>query len=510
VVTTAAAATSSLVTGAGRVKLSIALCFLVLAAIYIAGGAAKSVLDPDMFHQMALIREALAIGRLPLADPFAFTPTVEPMVHHEWGMGAVLYFVSTRFGGLGLALLRDLLALGIAIGCVLCARRRGASNQVLWATLPLAIMLAWIGSTTVRAQMVTLLFLAWLLLLIELDRAGRRWWIAPWLVMYVLWVNLHAGFVVGAIALGLYAIEQVMRRRPFAHLLAVGSAMAVLIAVNPYGLDYYSYLWHGLRMQRPLITEWQPITKAWWPIVMMYGFSLLLIAYGLYRRGPRHALEMLFVLAAAYAAARHQRHLSIYAVAWACHVPALLQGTPLALPLMRGLDPARRAVAPIAAAALVFCVAVTLYQKPWRPHLPANPGDHRTLIYPVGAVDYLRENAFAGNLVTPFTAGAFVTWNLYPDVLVSMDGRYEVAYAPGLLEEHIDFFAARDGWRDFLGRYRADAVLTRSRARVAAELGNLPGWRPAYRDDVYEIHVRADLELPTIDRRGERLTGSFP
>jgi hypothetical protein len=38
-----------------------------------------------------LFREVLAQGSVPLVDHFAYTPTVVPSVHHEWGAGAIAY-----------------------------------------------------------------------------------------------------------------------------------------------------------------------------------------------------------------------------------------------------------------------------------------------------------------------------------------------------------------------------------------------------------------------------------
>src|SRR5580698_7136375 len=62
--------------------------------------------DPDVWHEMALFREALADGRVPTEDHFAYTPTVSPSIHHEWGTGAILYTVMTTFGGPGMMVLK--------------------------------------------------------------------------------------------------------------------------------------------------------------------------------------------------------------------------------------------------------------------------------------------------------------------------------------------------------------------------------------------------------------------
>lgn len=47
--------------------------------------------------------------------------------------------------------------------------------------------------------------------------------------------------------------------------------------------------------------------------------------------------------------------------------------------------------------------------------------------------------------MTPFASGAYVSWNLYPDMMVSMDGRYEVTYLDSTMGEHVRFFTALPG-----------------------------------------------------------------
>jgi hypothetical protein len=287
--------------------------------------------------------------------------------------------------------------------------------------------------------------------------------------------------------------------------------MAALTVVNPYGIDYFPYLQDALRMERPLITEWRSILEAEPELILVYAFSLLLLGYALVRGASKNVAGLLFLAAAAYAGARHQRHLTLYGVAWGCTVPALVQATPLGALLERALRPAKRSVTVGLAVAAVLGFSLFLSRHRFRAVLPANPGEHATLLYPVGAAEYLREQRFRGNLLTPFEVGAFVSWKLHPDVKVSLDGRFEVAYAPELLERHLRFYGAREGWADFLDALPTDAVLVRADAPVAAELERLEGWGRPYRDDAFEVFVRHDgPDLPSVDRRGVHMTGAFP
>ncbi len=488
--------------------------FAAMGLLFAAIVTVDAFADPDMFHEMALIRQAVEVGHLPLQDDFAYTPTLSSVVQHEWGTGTVLYCLTQLTGSIGILTLKYLLAAGIALGVMICARKRGAEAAVLGPLLPIAIFLGKIGITTVRAQMFTLGGLACLLCFLEADRAGRhqcrRRWIGPWLVLYVLWLNLHGGFVVGLAVLGLYTAEQFFRRAPTRHLQITLLVMVALIAVNPYGLRFYPYIWQAITMDRPLITEWRPIWHAWPVILYLYVFSVLVVLYAAAKLGPRRMSGLAIVLITAYAALRHQRHLSIYAVVWACYVPAYIRQTRLGEMLYTAWARRRRAWIRVAAVVGILGFASTVYHRPWHLNVPVTPNDHPVLVYPAGAVDYLRGVQFRGNLLTPFTVGAFVTWNLYPDVRVSIDGRYEVAYPPGLLAEHQILYKAKPGWRELLSKYPTDAVLTRLTRPLAEAISQLEGWHRVYIDDAYAIYAADEFSWPVVDNTGRTPMGRFP
>src|SRR5262249_44021728 len=157
---------------------TLALTLLLLA------GMVPSI-DLDVWHGMATFREALREGWIPYHDRFAYTPTISPTVHHEWGAGAIAYLVGTPGGETGLQLLPLVLVLAITVVAVRLALRRGARPTVLQALAVIAIPMFWITLTLVRAQLYTVLALAILLACIESDRAGRRRWLLPWLALWI-------------------------------------------------------------------------------------------------------------------------------------------------------------------------------------------------------------------------------------------------------------------------------------------------------------------------------------
>ena len=60
--------------------------------------------------------------------------------------------------------------------------------------------------------------------------------------MYCAWLNIHGGFGVGLVLFSVYIIEKGLRHRPVQHLILVLAGVLAVVAINPYGPEYYRYL----------------------------------------------------------------------------------------------------------------------------------------------------------------------------------------------------------------------------------------------------------------------------
>jgi hypothetical protein len=504
-------ATSALSSAPARLGLRDATAVVVLAALLLLG--IPRVVDGDIWHCLALAREALQLGSLPLEDRFAFTPTVRPVVHHEWLWGFVLHAVSAG-GPIGLQLLRAALIGTLVAVAVRTARLRGATPATLAVLAPLPAVMSWIGLTAVRAQVATLVLSAVWLWCIELDRRGGRRWCVPALVLHVVWLNVHAGFVVGMGLLAVHCAEQAWRRRPVAHLVAMLAAMALLVALNPYGAAYPAYLAHALTMSRDAIHEWGPLTSAPGWFLALYAASVVVagsVAMRVRSSPDAPAWPGVALLAVAGAlAARHLRHMPLWALVWFTQVPAWAARTPEGRALGAAWRrPPRLAEATACIVAAVLSIALVARLRPWELTVPSRIGSRRPG-YPVGPVGYFADQRLRGNLLVPFTVGAYVSWHLHPAVKVSIDGRYEVAYPTHLLAEHEAFYEAAAEWRAFVDKYPVDFALVPVDAPVAPLLGRDDAWREVYADDAYLVFARTGLHAPQVDRRGELPSGRFP
>lgn len=488
------------------------LVLLALAGL-LASRTALAVVDLDLWHELALAREIEETGSVPWRDSFSFAPTRPVVVHHEWGAGVVALWLVRLAGGCGILLLKLALMSGVAATCWWNARRGGTGMLTAGGCGAVAILLGDYGFSTVRAHMYSFLFAAILLGWFQGDRMGRRRWLAGALVLFPVWINLHGGALVGAGLLGAHWLEQFLRRQPHRHLLLAGLGLVPLAALNPWGFEYHAYLGRAILMPRPQIDEWQPLWAAGQQHHLLAMTVSLLIAWLALRDGRwRTTPGLLVLLATGLAALKANRFLPFYAIAFVSTVPQPLSRSELGRDLRRWWIRWRPMIVLSSVMAGPWLGFRAAQLEPWNLRVPGSAvaGAGRHLIYPVGAVDCLAGQKFAGNVWVPFSWGSYVMWKLAPHVKVSIDSRYEVAYPVEREQEDEQFYSAAPGWSDLLTRYPVDVVLLPADSRVAEPMRQLPGWKLFYSDAGSLMFARDQLALRPQLSPGPSPDGVFP
>ena len=535
-------AAASLLTNCRRDVRLYAVLGIALAAMFLAYISRMHDVTHDAFHEMALAREWFLTGNFPTDDLFAYTPTVSPTVHHEWATGFALYWVSelSPLGLDGMILLKLILVAILGVTLYRVARGNGAHPIVFFLLAPIVFPVLWVGFATLRAQLFTLVAIALTLLMLQSDWRGKRGWVLFWIPLYVLWLNLHAGFVVGLGLLSFHFLERLVsttwieiRERNSTsnanqsllkslrdvlfskhlyvhifekhwHFFALGPIVVGGLYLNPWGWQYVLYLMNAIAMPRPLILEWQPIWFTYDPMttLLTFGCSVLLIAYAAKERRWDRLRGWLFCVLAAYMALKHIRHGSIYAVVWLAMVPAWITPTTFGRSMISFVTATRQNWIRFSWVAIAVSICFALYQPFYRATLPDDVAPS-AWGYPKGAVDYLESHHAHGNVMTPFHCGAYVSWRLYPKVKVSLDGRYEVAYQPQVMEQHRSFYEAASGWQDTLVAYQHDFLIVPKDAAVYTPLRNkaapaAAGWSCIYEDGYFALFSKVPIRLDEI------------
>ena len=443
--------------------------------------------DPDLWGHLFFGREILQRWELPLQNLYSFTAPNHPWINHEWLAEIVFYGIFYFFGSPGLILLKVLIGAIIVWILDLIIKQRAASPFVRVLTLVWTMAILSPG-VNIRPQLFTFLFLALLLWLFHLYEAGRRYilYSAPLLMLF--WVNLHGGFVAGLGVLVLFAlvtffaaVRQGAANKQALSRLAIPMMLCFSVLVlNPYGDDLLSFLWTDLLLDRP-ITEWRAIS--------LFDFSFLefklaffAIVFVSVRRASYRRWEFILALVAALFAFRYQRHTPLFAII-AAPLLAEVAGA-VTRRLQKGC---REWILTVG----FMVTAIYLLQGIGRIHwahgfrLVVNP-----LEYPAQAADFLQRNGVRGNLVVPFDWGEYLIWKLYPDVRVSIDGRYTTAYPMEVIQAHWNWMEGKENWRGLLERYPAEIAMTSRRHPVSSLLRKDPQWVYIYSDPIALIFVR--------------------
>jgi hypothetical protein len=450
----------------------------------------------DLAYQLRAGELMLASGAVLRADPFTFTAFGDPWLNQQWGTGVLVGLVHGVAGWGGLSLLRTVLITLVAglvlVGCRADLDRRRA------AYLTLAGFLLGIGSLALRAQLFGIVCFAALVAILALrEQRPRAVWLLPLVVL--AWANLHGSFFLAPLAIGLAALDDVVRRRPGRRrILVVLAASTVATCVTPFGPEVWRYavgLTTNATITR-LISEWQRTSPLSVLGVLYYG-SVVAAAYVVLRahRSGRtiEPGRALWLLALAALGAYAERGV----VWWALGAPvALAPLVAAAFPLRdrpARVEPSALRRLNVAVAAGIL-VAVGVMQPLWRPADPLTGPDGLLRDAPGGLARALAAEADSTDrAVVPQPWASWFEWSA-PDRPVMVDSRIE------LFDETTwnDYLAITDGGADALDTLeRLGATVVVVDPEIQSVLGitlRTPGggWRLAYQDDDGIIFTRVE------------------
>lgn len=405
------------------------------------------VLTPDVWWHLATGRHILASG-LPHQDPFSYTLAGRDWTAHEWLADVAMYALEARTGLPGIVWARAVLLVLAFAAAYRYARLRG-SRPVSLALVALAAYASqrnWIDRPQLCSFVLLPVVLAWL----ERQRQGVRrpaLWLPP--LVFLLWVNLHGGFLLGlgllvaALAARLVSRDEPRRRRQLAIAVAL-SAVATLANPNGLGGAIYPlrYVASGLRAT---IAEEQA-GRLDSPYALVHLGLLAAVAAALVLRWRRVPLEQrLAATALAWISMPRlggfelpfaaERHAPLFLVG---AVPILAQVASDALGTRWSRFAAACARAARGAPAWTAACVLTAYGV-WEAvrHLPRDPHPVLPGRFPQAATRWLAEVQLPGNLVNPYRWGGYLLFHLWPEYRVWIDSRGDLYGAARLHEEEI-------------------------------------------------------------------------
>ncbi len=363
-------------------------------------------------------------GTLAGRDQFTCTIAGSQVVNQNW-LAELATYALYRIGGFELCQFAAAACYAAALGLsvLLAWRRSGNAHAAAWAGLA-----GWalaVSNFGIRPQAVSALLFATELFV--LWRGAGRWGtIVCVAVIQVIWANSHGAFVLGVILPGIFLAaaagahgssadwRAALADRKVQLYLASTLIAALAMFVNPQPSHTLDYVFNtsSLSLDRG-IEEWLPTSFATLTGKAYFAsIAGMLVLFGASRRRLA-AVEWLLLAAFLLLGAKAQRMV----IWWALVVP------PIAAPKLAELLAHRRKpetlndepdLAPwFIVAGLAFIVLATLpWTRSFNPLLPAERRAARGIHEPSGAVAYLRNRGYRGNVFAP------VSWGAVPDVFL--------------------------------------------------------------------------------------------
>jgi hypothetical protein len=402
-----------------------------------------------------LIRER---GGVPFQDPWAFTLADRQWYNLSWlwDVIASLVFKYTGFGGLTLSVvvcgaiivgyLTSVCSGSGASALAVCISVFSASVLYPAFSTPPNIYLA--ASPNTSTMLFSVIFYAECL-------KKRRRYLLP--AMMALWANLHGGFVLGFLIIGLFGAVALLRRdwENVKVYSLTGLACLGAILINPLGWHIYDGVTATLgHFVQATITEWMSYFKnitlpgAIPGMIYIVIFAVLELSNGRSVPVPLEArlLSWLFLGLGLY----QYRYMSFFylfsTVPLALHLDHLLPKNLNNFEVRKSL----------AAAGIVGVCALPLTFLHIRPALELSDN-----LLSEQDAHYLQANFSHARILNHWNVGGALIFRTHGSVPVFVDGRAATAYPDPLLRDYLSLIKWRideTTWDAVLAKYKIDAV----------------------------------------------------
>ena len=400
--------------------------------------------DPDFWWHLASGRWMVQNGQLLQEDPFNFlqfpdepAPWRSFILKQYWLSQVIFYATYKAAGFIGLVALRALVHTAMFYGAYHLMRRAGGGRAVSIALVLLSYMVIVreIGYVATRPQMFTSMLFVFTLLVLERLRQGELWARYALPVMMLVWANLHGGYVIGVVTIGVYLFASVLMRSGRRDMY-ISCAVAILAAMaNPNGYGAVLSLLESLTnpgaasyvgsvVEQKSVFSYGGVAgvarrmPAFASLIAISAASYVLAAIRFRRIRVEMLLLYLITLVMAYGSTRY---IIFFCMASIIATMNSISWVAEAIKERAGSRSAYKAVALVISVMLILGMCI----------VPATDGYARTafrLDKPYvddmgGAVEFIRSNGLTGRVYNDYTQGGYLIWQLYPGSQVFMDGR---------------------------------------------------------------------------------------
>lgn len=499
------------------------ILFYISLFLYIgATSLQENWVDFDFWARLIVGKTFFQTGQLLNYDFQSFGPTRQ-WFDHEWGSSLIFYGILDKFGEAGLFAFKTLvifIVFFLITRIILLRRKYIFKEEGRWLKVSpfnIIFFILIIQAThdftapTLRCNQLTFLFFMIWFYTLEKSRLEANYkilWLLP--ATMIAWSNIHGGCFTGLGLLALYTVGEFLNKKTYKPYAIAFLASIAAMLINPYGLKYVYFLFYAITLNRPNITEWQPLfSKILLPSFIKYklwSFGIVLITGSyIYKRFKALGSGTFF-----------EKIKTFY---------GSLDKTKALVLIIMFLMPLKSArTIPF----FVFCASVFLYddiyKKIFTKKLSNLANNLKEILlfllilisftytfktsglkatiqrYPYVEAEFLKINNLKGNVLANFHYGSFLAYKLYPNNFIFMDGRYEEAYDPKLLDTLGKIYVGKD-WKQTLDNIHIDFIISEKEKGAELFFKNMlenKDWNLVLLTKHFGLFARKDIKFKTI------------
>lgn len=475
-----------------------AIVFYIIFFLFILGfSTTASNYDLDLWARLIAGMGFVQTGQVLRHDFLSYTPT-HIWYDHEWGSGVIFYLVKQLFGVAGFLFLQAALVFLIFFTISKVIKLRGTTTTTPYNFLFYYfsfMAFSYIADMPVRCQLFSFLFFAVFLYILESARNGKPklLWILPPLML--VWNNLHGGCVVGLGLIVLYIIGEFLNRKPFRNYIYALLGTLAVLPINPWGLSYLDFLFKANTMNRSMIMEWQSLLSKnavitnisfnfkLFALVLLFFEADLIVKQIFAKNFKFDATKILVILTTLFFAIWHVKLIPFAVISLACFLYDDFY-TIFNTLTKNFLDKIAVAKDSIIYVLIIIFFLSSIKANGFGPYL-------NVFRFPLRPVEFVKINNLKGDILEDFSSGSYISYKLYPNNKIFMDGRYEEVYNPELLSLYNDFCIASPNWDKLLKLYPPDIIILYKKYHGFDKVKADRNWKLVFDDGVSGVFVKA-------------------
>jgi len=445
----------------------------------------------------------------PKTDPFTDTMKDHAYIDTSWGFDVLVAQVHRLAGPAGLTLLTMALTLAMLLFMTMRARLHTKLDPTALGVGLLMGAIAMEMRYEPRPEMVSYVLLALQAFLLSRRAAGRPTPAWTFVLVQLVWANMHSLFVLGWLVMGIFLIGGWLEKKVFDRGLALALVAAIGVSlVNPYGLE-------GVRFPFTLLTRFQsnnPFAQTigefispfspklseqfpnypHWPIwtfrILVAGSVLAAITW-LRRKQYTSLLLVLVILPLSVSMIRNIPLVVVVAL------PAMITALPIGKWIERRWKlPAVHRALPAAAILLSLILAVRIFHDAY--YLETRRTDRfgvgwNRLVLPVEAATFVNKLDMPGAMLNHLNFGGYLMWATKGPVFI--DGRLEVV-GESFYNDYNRIFTSEVALEQAVARHGIGWIITpyAGAPELIRRLSADSRWRLAHVDGLAAVFVRVD------------------